>query len=330
MTNNSNSKGYSISNELNEILQENPWLSAAEDFTKGPNADGMYIVEKDKEVLKPLRNNKPDLYRRFRFDILPDPLVGNVCAPVIVLCLNPGYSALDKYNYESVDDQTKHLVQCEYQQKMGKVNAKRRGKGKEPVHREIRFLFSGEDEKVQLNRRRQLMIESLRLIPGNEPYGLDPSFNSAEIINSSTKQRDACANTRFGTYNWHRFLFGIGENGIPRFPTKNVFHMEYFPYHSEHLSTNDIDLLERDYPMAHSAFRNSFLRLRLKEGAYILARTRRLRELLITQFENYRAQIGCFSSDQTASLSEKNIISGSENERQNNTFKETVLSLLRQ
>ena len=216
-----------------------------------------------------------------------------------------------------------------YKEKLEEVNKKRDKDKKACLEREIRFLYSGEKEQEQLKKRRELMTKSLKLIPGNLDYALDKSFNSAEIINLKTGRRDAAANSRYGTYNWHRFLLGNGKNGTTKIPSKNVFCLEYFPYHSEHLSTYEIKVLENECPVAHNLFRDRFLELRLREGACVIARSKSLRGLLIDKFQKYAAQIGCFSSDQTSALSEKNIITGVDDARKDTAFKDKVMSLLK-
>ncbi|GBD88122.1 hypothetical protein BMS3Abin03_02056 [bacterium BMS3Abin03] len=73
---------------------ENPWL----EITKS----GKFILESDISIIEEFNNkNKKNSKVQIKTDLFPEPFVGNINAPIVLLSLNPGFSRADYKFYST-------------------------------------------------------------------------------------------------------------------------------------------------------------------------------------------------------------------------------------
>ncbi len=84
---------------------QNPWTYLP---TTAP-----YVLDQDRAAIESFNANAPSMVK-IRLELLPEPFLGNVQAPVVFLALNPGYSAEDAAFYAEAEpvcrDNLNHTV----------------------------------------------------------------------------------------------------------------------------------------------------------------------------------------------------------------------------
>ncbi len=212
--------------ELQTNSEFNPWLDVAKDWLRNVNegnSRASFIHPNDEEAVK--RHNEAakvwcerkkqegekvsvedfQLHR----DIMPQPFIGNPCAPVWVLLTNPGYSEADVYDLKSVDEGLEKLAT-----------------------KSVRVLeLSDLTPEAALSIRQKLVCKQLKFESGD-----DEAFY---ILRGEFKTMDRSGMAVFGGYNWYMKYFVCNHSYVASATnylkdlSRNVFVLEYIPYHSK-------------------------------------------------------------------------------------------------
>ena len=253
------------------------------------------MVPEDKDALASLKSDLPHLYNTIRFDLLPDPVSGNIDAPLCMILINPGVAPIDEYNYCSVDKLTKDKVRAEMAAKNHKIA--------------FRFEKSG-TESVQLQNRRDVLLKQYLLTPGTVPYSLDESFNTVDLTGPTGRG----ARLRCGSFLWTRYLFGIKRDlEKTRKIFARVFDLEFFPYHTENFSVQRYMEWENrqrqlNLPLlAHSTFRDELIGAFAKDDRIFIVRSNFVKDYMIQRLKVKNSRICCFKNPQAAYLTRNNL-----------------------
>lgn len=225
-------RSMKVDRELAKILETNPWKGVADKWFSTPNPCSEFVLPSDERVLSKTRG-------RYKLAIPPQPFVGHPSAPIWIMLKNPGLGYWDR---------------CDMLE--GK-------KGLSVKNRE--FATAAADDCLEL--RQKLYCDQLKFKcnRGNAFILLSEAFNAA--LRGGRNPRNA--------YLWyHKYL--LSRNGMfdglvdisdasdcYRFMSRNVFVLDYVPYHSK----NFIDF---DEELAHIKFWKKLVRYALDDGKKLL------------------------------------------------------------
>ena len=223
----------------------NPWLEVADKWLaelNGGNHNGDYIHPNDGAAIADYKEKLNRAFSRRRhskgkrhprkknmelvLDLLPQPFIGNPCAPIWVLLKNPGYSSIDVYDLKSINGGKKEIS------KSGKIKK-----------RDLRYLNVSSEEQL-LRMRQTLICRQLKFDfdDGKEFYILRNRFNTLKENYGSRKV--------FGGYNWYMRYFFPEQGCLKRFvndmcelkiASQQIFVLEYDPYHSQAYFESNVD-----------------------------------------------------------------------------------------
>ena len=231
--------------ELQNNSQFNPWRDVADQWQaefNGGNHNGDYIHPNDGAAIADYKEKLNRAFSRRRhskgkrrprkkdmelvLDLLPQPFIGNPCAPIWVLLRNPGYSSIDVYDLKSIS--------C------GKKEISKSGEIKK---RDLRYLNVSNEEQL-LGMRQTLVCRQLKFDFEDSKgfYILRKRFN--------TLKEDYGSRKVFGGYNWYKKYFFPEQGCLSRFAndmseleiaSKQIFVLEYDPYHSRAYFESNVD-----------------------------------------------------------------------------------------
>ncbi len=280
------------SQEVKKIMEDkNIWAKHAEEFRLQRSK---YVVPEDKNALVALKKFWPELYNRIYFDLIPDPIIGNIDAPVCLILINPGYSPIDVYNYSSISDK-KAVMDAGLTP------------GPKMTPYNVTFRYEGKEETDMLERRRQVLIDSYYMKPGASFYAFDPSFNTVEVRTLEGRYHPK----KLGSYLWYKALL----NKVPENRRTQVMDLEFFPYHTAHFNVNRLITLEKEHPecrMAHSDLRDALIRQFSEEGRLFIARTEDIYKYLLNTIKIRPNQVCKFRSSGNMVISRGNVIAPNE------------------
>ena len=259
--------------ELRTNSELNPWLDVAEEWLHDVNAGksrDCFIHPNDEKAVKHhneaarkwcekrKKDGDPkvlpeDFY--LHSDLMPQPFIGNPQAPIWLLLENPGYSVADVYDLKSIKEGRKLLP-------------------------EKTFRSLGQPEEELLKVRQLLVCNQLMFQFDNDKafYELRPEFNTIEPQKKGKT---------LGGYNWYmKYLccksgyFG-GCKDLPKTLSRNLFLLEYIPYHSVRFNDFDIEfahhkmwysmqLRKKSWLCGTSAYWNMLRILLIKMHFYLL------------------------------------------------------------
>jgi hypothetical protein len=235
---------------IESVLESNPFksdildewrqmLSAFDNGSIGFN-DLDFSIEEDKDAIKGTRQE-----RITRWQILPHPYLGDPHAKIWMLNINPGFCVMDYFDCLTVDrirDIASHennFTGGEYTEKDGKVFCF--------IHDD---LIECKEEKSNHKKRRAAILSQLRFENNSFSY-LDNCFKHV----GADRNRAA-----YGGYEWwRRIMFGRrgSDDNVPKnnfignirrggsiheWASRNVFNLEFFPYHSTSFDSNALDI----------------------------------------------------------------------------------------
>ena len=278
---------------LQKLEKINVWAKHAEQFRLQFNQPSQnYRLEEDEDALKCLQREMPSLYDEIHFDYLPDPVSGDIDAPVCLILHNPGVAEIDMYNYCRVDKVAKDKVV----RNLPEYN--------------IEFNFDGEDELRQLENRRNVLLEQYYLKPGTSPYALDSSFDS---ITLSRKNGGGGRMPRCGSFLWFMALFCKKDIDEARRVARKVFDLEFFPYHTKAFQMGDYIPFEKrnkklGHALSHSLLRDELIKAFAKDNRIFVVRSQFVRDYLIHDLQVDPDQIAYFRTPRNASFTAKNLV----------------------
>jgi hypothetical protein len=210
-------------NELMDKLKNdatfNPWIEKIDEY-KNNFRTGIRSFVLDKNKVDDYENKVNEMdgendRLHLRLDIPPQPFIGMPTAGIWLLLKNPGFSEIDLYDYWGTMSQNNSI---------------------------IRQVQSERD----LQDRRNLFLSQYNFSQqsGREFYLLDDSFNTCSVSGK-------------GGFGWYsRYLFPKGgllsmycASKAERlaFCSRNIFVLDYHPYHSENYCEEYADVLKEDY-----------------------------------------------------------------------------------
>lgn len=199
----------------------NPWLDKIDEFRSNlKNGVRKFILNQAKvdeyEKLVDKMDGDTDCYH-LRLDIPPQPFIGMPTAGIWLLLKNPGFSEIDLYDYWGT---------------MSQIN------GIDMQNPDLGLL--------QLRRELLLSQYGFSQREGHEFYLLSESFKTCSVSGK-------------GGYGWYsRYLFPkggllskhctseIAEDRLA-FCSRNIFVLDYHPYHSENYCEANSDILKEEY-----------------------------------------------------------------------------------
>lgn len=219
----------------------NPWLTVADEWLEmlkeGTWKSQLFVHPDDESHVREYKDKlNKDFSKRGRskdrpkkkdkqliLDILPQPFIGNPCAPIWVLLRNPGYSAIDVYDLRSIDEGRQE------------IRKSRELKLRDLMH------SNNDDEQRSLRTRQELVCRQLKFDfdLGKEFYILRHEFMTIRRSSDACKKKSRKV---YGGYNWYK-KYLLSDNGCIRrrdvdmdllsIASKRLFVMEYDPYHSK-------------------------------------------------------------------------------------------------
>ena len=195
-----------LDTDLTAILSKNPWVEMIAKIKSaldsGKLTQGRFVLEQDNALICIAETLIEDDDYKLRLNLPPQPFIGHPSAKIWILQYNPGYS-------EGIDD-------LDY---LGTSTS---------------WLVSHMRHNVsQLQDRIRLICDQYEFKDGTGFYVLDRRFNTFRYGTQSGR----------GAYLWYKSTYfpkeglfsGIGDSdeAQKRFADKNLFVMEYFPYHSK-------------------------------------------------------------------------------------------------
>ena len=208
--------GIELMQKLRTDAKFNPWI----DLTK---KEDVPISIDDVDSINIVNEGLKDECK-LRIDIMPQPFIGSPTAPLWVLMKNPGLTALDYYDFVSVQDWDVFRLNVPWK----KWHVIKR--------RNLFFRHGGEDiEAEMLAKRRKLALDQLTFSgsQGAEFYYFDECFK--------TYQSDGGRQVN-GGQDWYNQYFCTEEMGVDReemslnmrmkILSRKVFVLDCCPYHS--------------------------------------------------------------------------------------------------
>lgn len=215
----------------------NPWLAVADEWLPGFEnniTQRDYILEDDRGAIEEYEkelnaqiqkeseksNGKKKVSdRHLKLGVLPQPFIGNPCAPIWVLLKNPGYSSADIYDLKSIRSGKQQLL-------------------REGVPQSNILSIQGLSDEDALQKRRELVCNQLKFKFEEDKafYILRKEFKT--VVNDSKET--------LGGYNWYKKYFcgGTGYFGAncdeEKFSRK-LFVLEYVPYHSKQYFASTVE-----------------------------------------------------------------------------------------
>ena len=246
-------------NELMDNLKNdvafNPWLGKVDEYRNNfETGIRSFVLHKNKvddyeSKVNVIDGENDQLH--LRLDIPPQPFIGMPTAGIWLLLKNPGFSEIDLYDYWGTMSQNNSVIR--------KIQSER----------EVQLL--------QDRRERLLSQYSFSQESGCEFYLLDDSFKTCSVSGK-------------GGFGWYsRYLFPKGgllsrycasdrDEDKLAFCSRNIFVLDYHPYHSENYCEEYADILKDNYwdkLVEHALINNKLL---VFWGSKILSKVK-------TQFE---------------------------------------------
>lgn len=201
----------------------NPWLDVASSWLLKPSGYKYFLpedkvkIEDYKQRLSEKANTLPNdkSHYQFALDVLPQPFIGNPCAPIWVLLKNPGFSSADVYDLSSITRGKKLLL-------------------REDVSNEQILAIPNYSNEEALKKRRELVCDQLRFKFENNDKAFYILRDEFKTIGNRAK-----GNKTLGGYNWYMKYFCCESsyvtlgNDCLKDLSRNVFVLEGIPYHSE-------------------------------------------------------------------------------------------------
>lgn len=231
---------------LREDVSFNPWLVASRKWRN--SSCGSYCLEGDADRIKcyhtvlsgdAKKDGRSKKELEFRLELLPQPFVGTPESGIWLMLKNPGYSKWDEY-----DDHG------------GSIE----NKG------ELREWTSGEEEKQMLLKRRELTFKQYEFVlQGTERF---------YVLNDAFRTKKDAVGKCEGAYRWYqRQLFpdrglikmmspDIEPSQYSDWCSRNLFVLDYLPYHSAKFYNSGVDCLKQKYWSAlvkHGLINNKLL-----------------------------------------------------------------------
>lgn len=213
--------------KLREDVTFNPWLSASTGWESSSLDQYVLNAEAVRKYDEALRDSKEKDKSKMalHLKLLPQPFVGTPEAGIWLMLKNPGWSEWDEYDYG----------------------------GKSSNLYELREWNSAEEEQQMKELRRELIFKQYKFtLEGDERfYVLHDAFHT---------KKDGVGKCE-GAYRWYtKQLFPANGNGLIRaidpgikpslyasWSSRNLFVLDYFPYHSEKFYDGGADYLKQDY-----------------------------------------------------------------------------------
>ena len=229
-------------NALREILKENPFADVLRDWDRqlGQFNDGQigksqlrFFLDGDNEWVANCQKKYEKANLQFHFELIPDVFHGDPTAPVWILLLNPGFSAIDLYD---------HLGLCPFCEK--RLITAHDSMGKHACAPAcLKLGLSNAVNALQF--RQKTMLKQLKLAMNEATGGYD-WFDSR----FRTIEPEDCEKVGKGGYWWWKeFLFGVDRSRATylfrecniRADAKEIgqkfFAIDAFPYHSKNFNS---------------------------------------------------------------------------------------------
>ncbi len=226
---------------LQKILEANPFTDVLSDWDRqlAQFNDGQidknqlqFLLDGDNEWVMSCQKKYEDANLQFHFELIPDVFRGDPSAPVWILLLNPGFSAIDLYD---------HLGLCPFCEK--RLIAVRDSAGKHACAPAC--LKLGISNSVNaLHFRQKTMLEQLKLAMNEATGGYGWFDNRFRTVESEDREKVG----KGGYWWWKEFLFGVDRSRATylfrecniRPDAKEIgqkfFAIDAFPYHSKNFS----------------------------------------------------------------------------------------------
>lgn len=275
--------------------QYNVWAKYVELFSQQINRQKQdYRLKEDEKALECLDQEIPSLYKAIKFEFLPDPISGDIDAPICLILNNPGVAEIDPYNYCNVGQKTKQQVKNDLQKR--NIN--------------VKFNIKVKNEKSKLEERRNILLQQYYLNSGTSPYALVPSFNTIELTSNGDRKGPL---PKCGSFLWFKALFAKEDIDVARRVAQKVFNLEFFPYHTKSFQTRKYIDFERKHKesdgilFAHSLLRDELIKAFAEDNRIFIVRSRLIREYLIKDLNICECKIAYFKNPRRASLSARNL-----------------------
>lgn len=221
-----------IDRELSKILEMNPWKGVADKWFSTPNPCSKFVLPGDERALS-------QTSVRYNLELPPQPFVGHPSAPIWIMLKNPGLGDWDR---------------CDLLEGLKGLSLKNR-----------KFATAAADKC--LAQRQKLYCDQLNFNCKRDAsfIFLNAAFDTAKRGNRNPRN----ANLWFRRYLLSRrgLLDGLvdRENAQSsyRFMSKNVFVLDYVPYHSKNYADPKVEL-------THHRFWKELVRYALCDGRKLL------------------------------------------------------------
>lgn len=239
-----------MSKALTDVLKSNPWKDIAKewlaDIRQGHTVK-KWVLQDDQDAVEAY--NKKNKRNALHWELPPCPFVGHPSAKIWYLLKNPGYSDIDVYDQIDIK------------------------KGKQLILQPKEMLLPREDEIAALMARQEMIVKALMfdLDPNGCFYVLAHEFNTCKL-------HKKC----LGAYNWYDANFFPVSGGYFKcgdemskltYASKNVFDLEYSPYHSASFGK-----FEDHKKFKHHEFWRRLVEFALRRQKFLIVRSNELCE----------------------------------------------------
>ena len=216
---------------LESVLNGNPfnksvvasWRKQLEAFRQGQVqfADLKFSIEADQAAIVGTKQEA-----RTKWQVLPQPFIGNPEAKIWILNINPGFCMMDYFDNLTID-------KSDY---CGKMVEEANKKDKEALNIIRNEMPNDDNERTRLEMRQKSALNQLTFCEKSF-FFLKDCFKHDRLIN---RQKIFC-----GYEWWRRMLFGNGKKHkfignmnrregqhYAAWSSENIFNLESFPYHS--------------------------------------------------------------------------------------------------
>ena len=200
---------------LKEVLSHNPWPEMAKIMEEALGTcseclRGQFVLPQDDQIIREFTNDYAESSSELMLEFPPQPFIGNPSAKIWILQFNPGYSkAIDEFDYL----------------------------GKDILPESDRHKNTSVFKSARLTDRLKLICRQYRFDEDTGFYALDEKFHT---FKQGFRKGQ-------GIYLWYTNVLFANSKSLfhflsnehrKKFADRNLFVLEFFPYHSKGFGIN--------------------------------------------------------------------------------------------